>query len=72
VRRGHPILGAISGFVFGLALSLALLVFAVVSLSNIILVILPIAFLVLGIAWALWAPLGASRAGGPAGEPAPQ
>ena len=59
--RGHPILGAISGLIFGVALSLALLVFTVVSLSSIALLILPVALLVLGIGWGVWAPIGAGR-----------
>ena len=61
MRRGHPIVGGISGLIFGLAISLALLVFTVVTLSNVVLVVIPIALFVLGIVWGVWAPLGASR-----------
>lgn len=56
--RGRPVLGAVAGFFFGVFLALTLLVFGVVALDNILLGILPLVFLVVGIAWALWAPLG--------------
>ena len=67
-RRGHPVLGAFAGFFFGLFLGLTLLVFTVVRLDSILLVILPVAFLLLGILWGLWAPLGAKA---PPTAPAP-
>jgi hypothetical protein len=57
-KRGRPVLGAITGFLFGISVSLALLVFGVLNLGNVIIGILPLAFLVLGIVWALLAPLG--------------
>jgi len=57
-RRGHPILGAIAGFLFGLFLGLTLLVAGVLALDSILLVVLPLALLVLGIVWGVAAPLG--------------
>ena len=59
--RGRPVLGAIAGFAFGGFLSLALVVFGVLGTDSIVLVILPFAFLVLGIVWAFIAPLGPRR-----------
>jgi hypothetical protein len=60
-RHGHPILGALSGFLFGLSPSLALVVFGVLDLGSPVVGILPIALLLLGIVWALRAPLGRGR-----------
>lgn len=48
-RRGRPVLGGISGFLFGLFLALVLL--------------LPIVFLVIGVLLGLWPPLGFLRRG---------
>ena len=56
--RGRPILGAFGGLLFGLGLSLVLLTTGVLATNSILLVILPIALLVLGIVWAVIAPLG--------------
>jgi hypothetical protein len=55
--RGRPVLGAFSGFFFGLFLSVALLTYGVMALDSIVLGLLPIIFLVLGIVWGMWAPL---------------
>jgi hypothetical protein len=60
-RHGRPILGAISGLLFGLAASLALVSFGVLNLDNIVVGVLPPAFFVIGIIWALVAPLGGGR-----------
>ena len=51
-RRGRPIVAGFAGFFFGLALSLLLLVVGVLALDSIVLVILPIAFIVVGVLWA--------------------
>lgn len=56
--RGRPVLAGFAGFLFGLSMSLALLVFGVVKLDSKVLVVLPIAWIVVGVAWAFWAPLG--------------
>lgn len=73
-RRGRPVLGAISGFLFGLFLGLELLMFKVITSASVLLVALPIVGLVAGVALALVAPLGgkgaspAAAAASPASE----
>jgi hypothetical protein len=47
----------VSGFFFGLFLSVALLTYGVVALDSIVLALMPIIFLVVGVVWGLWAPL---------------
>jgi hypothetical protein len=64
--RKRWVLGAFSGFFFGLFLGLTLLGFGVYALDSKWLVYLPVIFLVVGIAGALWGPLGARPA-----KPAP-
>jgi len=54
--RRRWLLGAISGFFFGLALSVILLGLHVIRLDSIVVTLLPIVFLVLGIIGALWGP----------------
>lgn len=60
-RRGRPVLGAVSGLLFGLFLAFTLLTSGVLALDAPVLAILPVVFLVVGIAWALKAPLGRAR-----------
>lgn len=60
--RGRPVVGAINGFFLGLFVALDLLFFGVVRLDSVVLTILPIAGIVVGIALAIWAPFGRSRA----------
>jgi hypothetical protein len=55
---GRPVLGAIAGLLFGLFLGLDFVFFKVVASGSPLLVILPAAGLVLGIAGALAAPIG--------------
>ena len=62
MRRTHPVLGGFAGFLLGLSLDITLLVFTVVRLDSILLVILPVALLLLGILWGMWAPFGRSAA----------
>ena len=62
--RGRPVLAAICGFFTGLFAALDLLFFGAIQLDNIAVTILPIAGLIAGIALAIWAPLGRSRARG--------
>ena len=57
-RRGHPALGGLAGFLFGLGLAITMLVFGVVRLDSILLVVAPVLLLVLGIVWGKLAPLG--------------
>jgi len=61
-HRGHPIRGAISGLVFGLFLSLDLLIFGVVALDAAVLAVLPLLGLLAGLALGLKAPLHRRRA----------
>ena len=60
--HGRPILGGITGLLFGLAISCALVSFGALPLSSVVLAIVPLALLALGIVWAFWAPLGRKRA----------
>ena len=63
--KGHPILGIISGFLFGLFLGITLFLYGVIPLSSAWLWILPLLGILLGLIMAAWAPFGK----GP--EPAP-
>jgi len=56
-RRGRPVLGAIMGLLFGLFLGFDLALMGVVPLESVLLVVLPLAGLVLGIALGMTAPL---------------
>jgi hypothetical protein len=58
--RGHPILGGISGFLFGLFLGISLFLWGVVRLDSEWLVILPFVGLILGVVMAWWAPFGSA------------
>lgn len=67
-RRGRPVLGAISGFFFGLFLGITLLSFGVLPLNSAFLSVLPILGFVAGIVLAFTAPIprrGASAPPGP-------
>jgi hypothetical protein len=55
--RGRPILGAISGLIFGLGLALLLLGLGVLPFESIAVTVLPPAGLVLGLVLGLWAPV---------------
>lgn len=74
-QRGRPELGAISGFFLGLFVGLDLLLLGVVPLDSVALTAAPVVGLALGIALAMWAPIGRSRAAAPpeaaAAPPAP-
>jgi hypothetical protein len=58
MNRGRPVLGAISGFFFGLFLGITLLSFGILALDSFLLTLLPILGLVLGIVLGLTGPLG--------------
>jgi hypothetical protein len=67
-RRGRPVLGAISGFFFGLFLGVTLLSFGVLPLNSALLSILPLLGFVAGLVLAFTAPIprrGASAPPGP-------
>lgn len=63
--KGHPILGIISGFLFGLFLGIALFLYGVLPLNSAWLWILPLLGILLGLVMAAWAPFGKGS------EPAP-
>ena len=72
--KGRPILGVISGFLFGLMLGITLFFFGVVPLHSDTLWILPLVGIVIGLAMAAWAPFGSGGsdvavAGAPATGP---
>ena len=67
--KGHPILGIISGFLFGLFLGIALFLYGVIPLSSSWLWILPLLGILLGLIMAAWAPFG--KGPGPATGAAP-
>lgn len=56
--RGRPITGAISGLLFGVFLDLFLLVLGALALDSMLLVVLPLLFLVAGVALGVVAPFG--------------
>jgi len=58
--KGRPILGAVSGFFFGLFLGITLFLVGVIPLHSDALIALPIIGVVLGLVMAWWAPFGKS------------
>lgn len=58
--KGHPILGVITGFFFGLFLGITLFLYGVIPLSSDWLWILPLLGILLGLIMAAWAPFGKS------------
>ncbi len=58
--RGRPILGVLSGFMFGLFAAATLFLYGVVPLASSALWILPIAGILFGLVMAWWAPFGGS------------
>ncbi len=63
--KGRPVLGVITGFLFGLFLGVTLFLYGVIPLSSDMLWILPLLGILLGLIMAAWAPFGKSA------EPAP-
>ncbi len=59
--RGRPVLGAIMGLLFGLFVALDLVFFKVVASGSPLMLVLPIAGVVIGIAGGLAAPFGRER-----------
>ncbi len=62
--RGRPVLGAISGLLFGLFVAIDLQQFSIRPLDTLSLFGLPAIGLVVGLALAWWAPIRRGRAGG--------
>lgn len=65
--KGRPILGVITGFLFGLFGGITLFLYGVIPLSSDWLWILPLLGILLGLIMAAWAPFGQS----PESTPAP-
>ena len=57
-RRGHPILGTLSGLILGISVTALLLSTSTIALNSIIVLIAPIVGIVGGLALALVAPWG--------------
>ncbi len=64
--KGHPFLGVITGFLFGLFLGITLFLYGVIPLTSDWLWILPLLGILLGLIMAAWAPFGKSTAPVPA------
>ena len=56
--KGRPILGVLSGFLFGLFLGISLFLWGVIPFHSPLMWILPIVGIVLGLVMAAWAPFG--------------
>jgi len=61
-HRGRPVLGALSGLFLGVFAGLDLVMFKLIGSASVLLLILPVAGLVVGVAGALAAPFGRSSA----------
>lgn len=59
-RRGHPVAGAIAGFLFFGFVGVWLMLFGVIPLEGPWLALAPVG-LVLGAIWGAWAPIGRKR-----------
>jgi hypothetical protein len=64
--KGHPVLGIISGFLFGLFLGVTLFMYGAIPLHSPLLWILPLVGILLGMVMAAWAPFGSGPAPSPA------
>lgn len=60
-QRGRPVRGAIAGLLFGIFVSLDLVIFGVLALDADMLALVPLLFLAVGIVLGLTAPLGRRR-----------
>ncbi|HEX4821153.1 MAG TPA: hypothetical protein VFV00_13205 [Acidimicrobiales bacterium] len=69
--KGHAVRGAIFGFLFFLFIALDLLFFGVIPLDSALLTILPLVGIVVGLAWAAVAPLGAKGTTGASADVPP-
>jgi len=56
--KGRPILGVISGFMFGLFLGPTLFMWGVIPLHSNMIAVLPFVGIALGLVMAWWAPFG--------------
>lgn len=60
--RGRPILGGFAGLLFGLFLAVELLALGTLALDSMLLALLPVLFLIVGVVWAIAAPLRSGKA----------
>jgi hypothetical protein len=67
--KGRPVRGAVCGLLFGLFLSLFLLTFGVLATDSILLAVLPVLFLLVGIALGVAPPFKRDRLQGPSAAP---
>jgi hypothetical protein len=56
--KGRPVLGFISGLLFGLFLALVLQQFGIMPLNTLSVIGLPVIGIILGLGMAAWAPFG--------------
>jgi hypothetical protein len=59
--RGHTVIGAIAGFLFGGFVAADLFLFGVIAMDSIVFTLAPFVGLILGIVLGRWAPLRRSR-----------
>lgn len=64
-----PITGALAGFAFGLGIALLLVGRKMIAFGTLPVIILPVAFLLLGVAWGLFGPPRKRRDRAPAAPP---
>jgi hypothetical protein len=56
--KGRPVLGFISGLLFGLFLALTLQQFGIVPLTTVSVIGFPVLGIIIGLGMAAWAPFG--------------
>ena len=56
--KGRPVLGFISGLLFGLFMALVLQQFGIMPLNTLSVIGLPVIGIILGLGMAAWAPFG--------------
>ena len=61
--KGHALRGLFGGFFFGLFLGITLWIFGVIPFHSELLWVMPLVFLVVGLALAAWAPFGSGTSG---------
>ena len=69
--KGRPVLGAVSGFFFGVFAGISLFLWGVIDLHSVLLWILPLAGIVLGLVMAAWAPFGSDTDAAAPAAPVP-
>jgi hypothetical protein len=67
--KGHPVRGAIFGFLSGVFLAIDIALVGAVQTDSVVLSILPVAGLVIGLLLGIWAPFGRAPAPATVGAP---